>query len=341
MEHLDSIWSLNEKQLKISGFNPFEVSSLDGLVNEDIWKRDVVVAESGFIDAIKECRGKNPLNVFVGYAPRKPHLGYLIMNRLLRSLRNNLSSNLILGVNIRESMQTHHKSLEETLQANELVERVLLGNNEENLTRIYDISHLNEDSVQQSYEELYSKVSKELTPFDFKKTMGWDEKTPLFQYKDICRAISGMLYSGIKNDNSSSISFTDIKHLPLVRLTKIVAKKISVKEPSFLITRILPSLTNEEVRMSSTGGDSTLYLFEGDEELNKYLKVKSGGKAKEEQKIYGGNPSSCLALKIATSIIPSEEINKTVYECTAGIRDSCRDCKRIMANYINQEMNDL
>lgn len=341
MEHLDSIWNLNEKQLRISGFNPFEVSSLDGLVKEDIWKRDVIVAESGFMEAIKKYQEGKPLSVFVGYSPGKPHLGYLIMNRLLRSFKNDLESDLVLGINVGESMQTHNKSLEETLQANELVEKVLLGNNVENLTRIYDMPSLNEDSVQQNYERIYSEVSRELSPSDFKKIMGWDDKTSLSYYESICRAISGMLYSDIVNNDSSSVNFTDIKHLPFVRLSKIVAKKLGIKEPSFLITRILPSLTNEKVRMSSTGGDATLYLFEGEEEMNKYLKVKSGGRAKEEQKLYGGNPSSCLALKIATPIIQSDETDKTVYECTTGRRASCRDCKRIMANYIKKEIDEL
>ena len=90
MEHLDSIWSLNEKQLKISGFNPFDASSLDGLLKEDIWKRGVIVAESGFMEAIKRYQEGKPLSVFVGYSPGKPHLGYLIMNRLLRSFKNDL-----------------------------------------------------------------------------------------------------------------------------------------------------------------------------------------------------------------------------------------------------------
>lgn len=150
-----------------------------------------------------------------------------------------------------------------------------------------------------------------------------------------------MLYSNKVDNNSNSLSFTDIKHLPFARLTKKVAKRLGVKEPSFLITRILPSLNDEDLRMSSGGGNSTLYLFEGESELNKYLKVKSGGRSRKEQKIYGGSPNSCLALKIATPIIPSEETNRTVYECTSGIRDSCMDCKIVMAKYINKEMTDL
>jgi IS5 family transposase len=71
------------------------------------------------------------------------------------------------------------------------------------------------------------------------------------------------------------------------------------------------------------------------------IAVTSGGRAKEEQKLYGGNPSLCLALKIATPIIQSEETGKIIYECTTGMRDSCRDCKRIMANYIKKEMDEL
>jgi len=93
--------------------------------------------------------------------------------------------------------------------------------------------------------------------------------------------------------------------------------------------------------MSSTGGNSTIYLSNEDTELNKYLKVRSGGRTRDEQKIYGGNPDSCLALKIASYVIPSDETRKTISECTSGIRESCGDCKKLMATYINKEINLL
>jgi len=341
MQHLDSIWKLNEKQLKISGFNPLKIETIQNILKEDIWKRDVIVAESGFSEVIKGLEENKSLNIFVGYSPGNPHLGYLIMNRILKSFRNNLNPNVTLGVNLRESMNNHNKSLEETLQTNKVVENVLLGYNKAKLTRIYDISSLNEVFVQKNHEEVYFKVVKKLTPIDFRKIMGWSEKTPLFMYENICRAISGMFYLSSEDRNSNSLSFIDIKHLPFARLAKIASKKLGLKEPSFLITRILPSLTNENQRMSSKGGNSTIYLFKGEEELNKYLKVRSGGRAKEEQKLYGGNPNSCLALKIATLLIPSSETNKIVYECQSSMKPSCKDCKKIMGNYIKKEMSNL
>lgn len=183
MEHLDSIWDLNEAQLKMSGFSPFQAASLEGLVNDDIWKRDVIVAESKFNDAIIDYQKGKELNIFVGYAPGKAHLGYIIMNRILRSFRNDLDSNLVLGINLAESMQTHNKTFEETIAANKVVENVLLGENKKNLTRIHDVSHLNDADVQRNYEELYSEVLQELSPFDFRKTMGWDEKHLFFNMK--------------------------------------------------------------------------------------------------------------------------------------------------------------
>jgi len=341
MENSNLVWNLHEKQLSISGFRKFEKARIEGIFEEDIWDRDIVVAESGLIDMQKTIKEGKPLTLFVGYSPGRPHLGYILMNRFLKSFRRYDSTKIILGINIKESMETHNRTLEETLKSNELVERALLGDNTREITRVYDLSFLNDLSIQKLHNEIYSRVVRELTFVDFNKIMGWDEKTPLSQYESTCRAISGMLYAPAQNQGSSSLSFTDIKHLPFVRLTKKVSKKLSIKEPSFLVTTALPSLTDETQRMSSIGGDSTIYLFSEVEELDKYLKVRSGGRPKEEQMTYGGRPDSCLALKIASYIISSHETERTISECTSGTRDSCRECKKLMANYMNHEMNSL
>jgi len=341
MKNAGSVWNSNEKQLNISGFKKFDKTKIENILNGDIWNRDLVVAESDFAEILKNIENNKPLNLFVGYCPGKPHLGYLVMNRFLKSFREYDKTDITLGINIKESIKTHNGTLEDTIKANESVEKVLLGNNAERINRLYDLPFLNDLPTQRVHDEIYSKVTENLTFADFNKILGWNEKTPLSQYENICMAISGMLYSPSQNKDSLSLSFMDINHLPFVRLAKKVSQKLDLKEPSFLITKILPSLTNETKRMSSNGGNSTIYLSNEDTELNKYLKVRSGGRTREEQKVYGGNPDSCLALQIASYIIPSDETRKTISECTSGARDSCGDCKKLMATYINKEINLL
>lgn len=341
MKNSESVWNSNEKQLNISGFKKFDKAKVEDILNGDIWNRDLVVAESGFVEILKNIENNNPLNLFVGYCPGKPHLGYLVMNRFLKSFREYDKTDITLGINIKESIKTHSMTLEDTLRANEFVEIALLGNDAKKISRIYDLPFLNDLPTQRAHGEIYSRVTERLTFTDFNKILGWDKKTPLSQYENMCMTISGMLYVSSQNKDSISLSFTDINHLPFIRLAKKVSKKLGIKEPSFLITKILPSLTDETKRMSSTGGNSTIYLSNEDAELNKYLKVKSGGRRREEQKIYGGNPDSCLALKIASYVIPSDETKKAISECTSGARDSCGDCKKLMATYINKEINLL
>lgn len=341
METSELVYDSNKKQLRISGFKKFDKIKVKKILNGDIWNRDLVVGESGFPEILRNIENNNRINLFVGYCPGKPHLGYLVMNRFLKSFREYDGTDITFGINIKESINTHNRTLENTLRANEFVEMALLGNNDEKISRIYDLPFLNDLHTQKAYGEIYSRITEQLTFADFNKILGWDEKTPLSQYEDICMAISGMLYTPSQDKDSLSLSFTDINHLPFIRLAKKVSKKLGIKEPSFLITKILPSLTDETKRMSSTGGSSTIYLSNEDTELNKYLKVRSGGRTREEQKIYGGNPDSCLALKIASYVIPSDETKKAISECTSGTRDSCGDCKKLMANYINKEINLL
>lgn len=341
MEKLQSIWDLNEKQLKISGFKKFDKRKVKGILKGDIWNRNLVVAEFGFSEILKNIKNNNPLNLFVGYCPGKPHLGYLVMNQFLKSFREYNGTNITLGINIKESIKTHNRVLEDTLKVNKFVERVLLGNNAKKISRIYDLPFLNNSFTQRAHDEIYSRVTEQLTFADFNKVLGWNKKTPLSQYENICMAISGMLYLPFQNKDSLSLSFTDINHLPFVRLAKKVSQKLDIKEPSFLITKTLSSLTDETKRMSSTGGKSTIYLSGGKAELKKFLKVKSGGKKREDQKKHGGNPNSCLALKIASCVIPSSETKKIISECVSGGGDLCGGCKKSMMTCIKKETDVL
>jgi len=333
----ESSWSKNEKQLLISGLKRFNPSDTDGLFEGDVWKRGIVLAQSGF-DFVKQQVEKNaPLSIFVGYSPGRSHLGYIVMRNLLNSLRNYGNTHILLGINAQESMKTHRRSLEETLRISEIVERVLLGGrNEEQITRIYDLPYLNCPGVQKDYSKVYSEVSGALSVADFKKIMGWSEETALSEYISLLGAITGMMYPSAKSTEDATLVFTDLKHLPFVRLAKKVAHKIGAREPSFLVTNALPSLSDGEKRMSSLGGDSTLYLFK-EEEYDKFSRVRTGGRARGEQELYGGNPNSCLALNIAAFIINSEETEKTVTACISGKQSSCRECKAIMKKHIKKE----
>lgn len=333
----ESSWSQSEKQLLISGFKRFTPNDLDGVFGGDIWKRGVVIAQSGFDFVKQQVQKDYPLTIYVGYSPGRPHLGYLVMRNLLDSFRNYGNTNILLGVNAQESMKTHGRSLEETLRIGEIVERVLLGDKRmRQITKIYDLSHLNSPDIQENYSKVYSEVSGALSATDFKKIMGWSEETPLSEYISLLSAITGMLYPSAKSTEDASLVFTDIKHLPFVRMAKKVANKMQVREPSFLVTNALPSLSDGEKRMSSLGGASTLYLF-NEGEYDKFLKVRTGGRAKEEQELYGGNPASCLALKIAAFIINSEETDQTLNACLSGKQSSCRECKSIMKKHIKKE----
>jgi len=87
MENLRSVWDSNEKQLKISGFKKFDKAKIENILNGDIWNRNLVVAESGFLEILKNIENNNQLNLFMGYCPGRPHLGYLVINRFLKSFR--------------------------------------------------------------------------------------------------------------------------------------------------------------------------------------------------------------------------------------------------------------
>ena len=178
MKNTGSVWNSNEKQLNISGFKTFDKAKIENILNGDIWNRDLVVAESGFVEILKNIENNNPLNLFVGYCPGKPHLGYLVMNRFLKSFREYDKTDITLGINIKESIKTHNRTLEDTIKANECVEEALLGNSAEKINRIYDLPFLNDLPTQRAHNEIYSNVTEHLTFADFNKILGWDEKTP-------------------------------------------------------------------------------------------------------------------------------------------------------------------
>jgi hypothetical protein len=173
MENSNLVWNTNERQLSISGFRRFEKSNINTIFEGDIWNRDIVVAESGLNDVKNYVKQNKPLTIVIGYSPSRPHLGYLVMNRFLRSFIGYKGTSILLGINIRESMETHNRTLEDTLKANELVEKALLGHgNTTKVCRIYDLSFLNEPSIQKTYDKIYSKIIKELTFRDFNKNIG-------------------------------------------------------------------------------------------------------------------------------------------------------------------------
>jgi len=329
------------RQLQIAGFHSFEKEQIKDVFEGDIWNRNILIAESNFQKIQNQVKTSKPITLFLGYSPGRPHLGYLVMSKFVNSIRQYNKTKVILGINLKESMKTHKKSLEETITANKLVEKTLLGKDDKNVNRVYDLCYLNDLKTQKDYEEIYGLVSDELNFAKFNKLFGWDEHKSLSQYENICNAISGLLYSSIFEEDSIALTFIDLTHLPFAKLTKTISKKLGLQNYSYLISNPLPSLLNENERMKSTDEKASVFLFNEGDELKKYLNVRSGGKISEDQKKYGGNSNSCLALKIASQIIPSSETTKIVDECTQGMQTSCRYCKESMAKYINQEMNNL
>ncbi len=129
---------------------------------------------------------------------------------------------------------------------------------------------------------------------------------------------------------------------PHIRLTRDIAKRLKIIEPSSTYHRFMTGLLGG--KMSSSKPETAIFLTDSDEEVKKKISSAKtgGGKTLEEHKKYGGKPEECVIYEMFLYhlILDDKELSKIYEECKKG-ELTCGKCKKLAYELIINFLKEL
>lgn len=172
------------------------------------------------------------------------------------------------------------------------------------------------------------QISEHLKLNKIMQLYGWSDKVSLVDIRVASMTVAAFLYPSIIYPQKPTIILSDINQITHAEMTKIVARKLGLRVPTFSYRILLPNLEGTEKRMSIKDPKSTVFLDDqGDEVYQKMKRAFSGGrKTIEEQHRLGGEPLRCSFFKITNTVVDYQESTDMYNNCVSG-SVICGECK--------------
>ncbi|WP_423792774.1 tryptophan--tRNA ligase [Methanocaldococcus indicus] len=129
---------------------------------------------------------------------------------------------------------------------------------------------------------------------------------------------------------------------PHIRLTRDIAKRVKIIEPSSTYHRFMRGLLGG--KMSSSKPETAIFLTDEEKEVKKkiFSAKTGGGKTLEEHKKYGGNPEECVIYELFLYhlILDDKELLNIYESCKKG-ELTCGKCKKLAYNLVIEFLKNL
>jgi tryptophanyl-tRNA synthetase len=306
---LNSYWDLNKKHK-------------ESLINSDVF--GVINIES--LDTDKE------FSVILGLKPSKIHLGHLnIINEV--KYWEKIGGKVFFVLGYFEKLIDLNFDKDSTYKISENIQRQLSEGIKNKVSII--------DTIYPEWNDWQNIVENQITVNKVNQLLGWDKNKTLRNYKIVSNMVTSFLAPQFFLQHpTTTVIPCGVTELPFIELSKIVANKLNLIEPTATFKYKIPSVNNSE-RMSSNSIDSTIFMDDSIDVIKtKLLKTKTGGRATVlEQKQIGGDPLKCPFLKLVTFFIDATISNVIINDCLSG--NLCSDCKKQTLQVIKKDLKDL
>ncbi len=279
---------------------------------------------SSFLEGVKR---RDSFNILVGFRPSRFHAGHITLMRELGWLLQKGGEPIFVVAGIEASQQVGTEHAEAKV-------REFWGYlNEVNQFNFPTPQKVYSDTDSSELKALEELISRELKIRKVLQLYGWDHGESLYSLRKATMSAAAFLLPAYQDKKQgrdrSTVVLLDVNQVAHMEVSRIAARKLGLREPSFSFRSLLPSLSNMNKRMSIKDEKSLIFIDSDTVHAEGLLqRSQSGGRLTvEEQRGKGGRPEACSFFNVAGVFLDIRVRGEVYSHCVTG-KNLCAECKQ-------------
>jgi len=297
-----------------------------------LMKRNVTYAHLDFEKIATAIAKKEPFAIISGLSPTGPlHFGHKAIFDELLWFQKNFGAEIYIPITNDEAYVVNKMdSLKDSLKCayEEVIPGIIAFGFDPKKTKLF---------VDSDYKDIYNvamQVSKNLSLRVVKRTFGFEEEidNPGALFYRGAIQLSQIILPQLKEFGGPkpTLVLAGIDQHPYILLSRDVAKKMGLIEPSSIYIKFLNSLAGPQNKMSTSDPNSCIYLTDKPEVAEKKIDqaFTGGSPLAEKQKQKGGIPEACSIFSLLKyHFLDDKSFQESYLACSKG-KVLCNGCKK-------------